>query len=105
VIEDVPEPYDVSMSSRVYDKLRDLAFIATERGDGEAYVKALREFFRRLKVYPQFGDPLIELQQEHGQIRIGIIPPLAMRYGVLEHRRKVFVAALPVLLPMTLTSL
>ena len=60
---------------------------------------ALREFYRRLQIYPQFGDPLIDLQQQAGQIRIGIVPPLAMRYGVLEERRQVFVTALPVLLP------
>ena len=60
---------------------------------------ALREFYRRLQIYPQFGDPLIDLEQQAGQIRIGIVPPLAMRYGVLEERRQVFVAAMPVLLP------
>lgn len=35
-----------------------------------------------------------------GQIRLGIIRPLSMRYGVNEDRRIVFCAAEPVLLPM-----
>jgi hypothetical protein len=83
----------------VYDRIQELAAMARDRGDGEHFLAALREFYRRLRVYPQFGDPLTDLQHEAGQIRIGIVPPLAMRYGVLEERRQVFVAALPVLLP------
>jgi hypothetical protein len=96
---DTPRPYQVSLSGRVYDRLQELAAVARDRGDGELFLAALREFHRRLRVYPQFGDPLLDLQEEVGQIRIGIVPPLAMRYGVLEERRQVFVAALPVLLP------
>lgn len=101
---DAPQPYQVSLSNRVFEKARELAAVATARGDGEALLAALREFDRRLRVYPQFGDPLIDLQSEAGQIRLGIVPPLAMRslamrYAVYEERRLVVVAALPVLLP------
>lgn len=96
---DLPQPYQVSLSNRVFEKVRELAVVATARGDGEALLAALREFDRRLRVYPQFGDPLIDLQSEAGQIRLGIVPPLAMRYAVYEERRLVVVAALPVLLP------
>jgi hypothetical protein len=96
---DAPQPYEVSLSGRVFDKVRELAAVAKSRGDGEAFLAALREFDRRLRLYPQFGDPLIDLRHAVGQIRLGIVPPLAMRYVVLEERRQVFVAALPVLLP------
>lgn len=82
---DPPHLYEVSASGRVFDTVRELA--------------AVREFYRRLRVYPQFGDPLIDLRQEVGQVRVGIIPPLSMRYAVLEERRQVFVSALPVLMP------
>ena len=75
-----------------------MATAARERGDGAAFLTALREFHRRLRVYPQFGDPLADLRQESGQLRVGIVPPLSMRYGVLEERRLGLVAALPVLL-------
>ncbi len=37
---------------------------------------------------------------EEGQNRLGIIRPLAMRYGVCEARRLVLCAAVPILLPM-----
>ena len=96
---DAPQPYQVSLSGRVFDRVRELAAVAAARGDGEAFLAALREFDRRLRVYPQFGDPLIDLQAEVGQIRLGIVPPLAMRYAVFEERRQVLVAALPVLMP------
>jgi hypothetical protein len=79
--------------------VRELAAVAAARGDGEAYLAALQEFGRWLRVYPQFGDPLTDLLAEVGQIRLGIVPPLAMRYAVFEERRQVFVAALPVLMP------
>jgi hypothetical protein len=96
---DGPVPYHVSYSAAVRERLRDLAAIARARGDGEQFLAALREFDRRLRVYPQFGDPLIDLVAEAGQVRLGAVPPLAMRYGVVEERRLVLVAAPPVLLP------
>lgn len=91
--------YEVSVSGWAREKLLELANVAKGRGDGEAFLAALREFHRRLRVYPQFGDPLADLSHEEGQIRLGVVPPLAMRYGVLEERQLVFVAARPVLLP------
>jgi hypothetical protein len=62
-------------------------------------ITALKEFDRRLRIYPQFGEPLVDLKKEPGQVWIGTVRPLAMRYGVLEDRRLVIVAAIPVLLP------
>ncbi|HYW83269.1 MAG TPA: hypothetical protein VFB30_08435, partial [Spirochaetia bacterium] len=65
---------------------------------------ALREFHRRLCLYPQFGEPLIDLTQELGQVWLGIVRPLAMRYGVFDERRVVMVADIPVLLPKSETQ-
>jgi hypothetical protein len=73
--------------------------MARERGDGLAFLSALKEFHRRLCVYPQFGELLVDLAQESGQVWIGTVRPLAMCYGVFDDRRLVMVAALPVLLP------
>jgi hypothetical protein len=92
-----PVPYRVAYSERVRQRLLALADVARERGDGEAFLGALKEFHRRLCLYPQFGEPLSDLKQEAGQV--GVVRPLAMRYGVFDERRLVMVAALPVLLP------
>ena len=92
-------PYRVVYSERVRQRLLALADVARERGDGEALLAALKEFHRRLCLYPQFGEPLVDLTQESGQVWIGIVRPLAMRYGVFDDRRVVMVADIPVLLP------
>ena len=91
--------YAITYSDRVQDVLVRLGRVAQSRGDGERFVDALREFHRRLCVYPQFGDPLMDLRVSVGQIRLGVVPPLTMRYGVLEERRSVIVVGVPVLLP------
>lgn len=96
---DEPVPYRVSYSVRVQERLLELAAAARARGDGAEFVAALLEFDRRLHIDPQFGDPLIDLLAAVGQVRLGTVPPLAMRYAVFEERRQVFVAALPVLMP------
>jgi hypothetical protein len=87
-------------SERVRQRLLALADVARKRGDGEVFVAALKEFNRHLRLYPQFGEPLTALAQETGQVWIGIIHPLSMRYAVLGELRVVMVGALPVLLPL-----
>jgi hypothetical protein len=69
-----------------------LADVSRERGDGEQFLAALEEFRRRLCLYPQFGEPLTDFVLEPGQFWIGIIRPLAMRYGVFDERRVVMIA-------------
>lgn len=92
-------PYRVDYSDRVRQRLLALADIARMRGDGEEFIAALKEFDRRLRIYPQFGEPLVDLKKEPGQVWIGIVRPLAMRYGVFDERRLVIAAAIPVILP------
>ena len=101
---DRPKIYRVSISARARAKLLEFAAKTKSRGDGEQFLSAAANFLRRLEVYPQFGDPLVDLWKEPGHIRIGIIPPLSMRYAVLENSRLVFIASLPVLLPMASSS-
>ena len=94
------KPYTLTYSERVRDHLRGQQAIAIKRGDGNEFLFAVTEFPRRLAIYPQFGDPLNDVNEYRGHIRIGIIPPLTMRYGVLEDERLVFVTALSVLMAM-----
>jgi hypothetical protein len=91
-------PYRVAYSERVRQRLATLAEEAGRRGDRETFAAALKEFDRRLRLYPQFGDPLMDLTSEQGRIWNGIIRPLAMRYAIYEDRR-LTVTALPILLP------
>jgi len=91
----------VVFSEAVARRLTELSDEAIARGDGPAFAAALKTFRERLAVYPQFGDPQIDLKAEPGIIRVGIIRPLAMRYGVYEEHRLVLVVAPPMLLPMT----
>ncbi len=100
-----PIPYRVVYSERVRQRLLALADAARERGDGEDFVAALREFHRRLVLYPQFGEPLFDLTKELGQAWIGFVRPLAMRYAVLDERRIVIVAIVPRLLPKSASRL
>src|SRR5437588_4811748 len=92
-------PYRVVYAERVRQRLLALADAARQRGDGEAFLRALKEFHRRLYLYPQFGEPLLDLKQDSGQVWIGVVRPLSMRYGIYEERRVVMVAEHPVLLP------
>ena len=88
-----PAPYAVEYSGLVLGLLRELSQAAAARGDGPAFRAALQEFDRLLRLYPQFGEPLIDLNIGGGQIRLGIIRPLSMRYGVYEESRLVICAA------------
>jgi hypothetical protein len=89
---DAPIPYRVVYSERVRDTLRELVARARESGLGPEVVAAVKEIDRRLRVYPQFGEPLVELTQESGQVWVGAVPPLVVRYAVYEERRLVMVA-------------
>ena len=91
--------YKISISDRVRDHVLTLARRSAERGDGHAFAAALREFDRRLRIYPQFGDPLFDLTQKEGTVRVGIIRPLSMRYAIFESERLVSIGSLPVLMP------
>jgi len=97
--DDQPVPYRVSYSERVRQELLSLADRAREGGYGPQFFAALRKIDRCLRIYPQFGDPLMDLTQSSGQIRVGVVPPLVMRYTVYEDLRLVIVAALPGLPP------
>jgi hypothetical protein len=100
VASETPAFYRVEYTAAVKRRLRELSQVAIARGDGAAFLAALKAFVGRLPVYPRFGDPIMDLGVEEGQIRLGIIRPLTMRYGVYEKSRLVICGALPSLLPM-----
>jgi hypothetical protein len=91
-------------SDAVKQRLRELSDVAIARGNGPAFLRALTAFVDRLRVYPQFGDPIMDMALEEGQIRLGILRPLSMRYGVYEETRLVICGSLPILLPMAISE-
>ena len=90
--------YAVSASGRVAERLGELYRLSVRRGDGAQFLAALAELERRLRIYPQFGDPLTDLTVGEGTVRVGIIRPLSIRYIIREDARQVLLVALPVLM-------
>jgi hypothetical protein len=86
-----PAPYRVAYSERVRQELRNLVTRAASRGQARQVLAAVKEIDRRLHIYPQFGQPLRDLQLEPAQLWMGCVPPLAVQYSVDDQRRVVMV--------------
>lgn len=93
---DAPPPYRVVYSQKVRDSLRELIAEARESGRSAEVLAAVKEIDHRLQVYPQFGEPLLDLTQEPGRVWIGTVQPLFVRYAIYEARRLV-VVVVPIL--------
>jgi hypothetical protein len=92
-------PYDVFYSQRVRE-----AFTALIRSiqDSEllrSVFAAAKDIEVRLRVYPQFGQPLRDLIITNATLWYGIIPPLMVQYVIDEDRRQVLVGVPFRLLP------
>lgn len=85
-------PYEVSYSGRVIDELRNLAIRSGREGWGKEFLAAVREIEHRLRIYPQFGQPLQDLSVHPAQNWIGVVPPLVVKYVLDESRRQVIVS-------------
>jgi hypothetical protein len=94
----VTEPYRVVYSEAARQALRGYGSRARSAGKGAAFLAAVKEFDRILRLYPQFGEPLADLTLETGQVWRGPVPPRVMRCVAYEESRLVIVAA-PLLLP------
>src|SRR5258708_70141 len=85
----VPNYYDVSYTLRVRDALRKLVIQATKIGLGTQSVAALKVLDYRLRIYPQFGDPLRDMTVIGGHLQIARVPPWVVRYLLDEEKRTV----------------
>lgn len=65
-------------------------------GFGPQFLSAVKEIDQRLRLYPQFGQPLCDLKLEPAQIWIGVVPPLVVRY-VLDTDRRLVMVTTPIL--------
>ena len=91
--------YDVHYSPFVIDTIRE--FARRNPGRTAEILTALREFDRRFRLYPQFGQPLRDLTIEPAQLWIGVVPPLVLHYVLDEAQRLVLVVRPPLPLPRT----
>lgn len=91
-----PVPYRVSYSGRVRDELKDLIARAKARGLAKQVLAAVKGIDERLRIYPQFGQPLRDLKLEPAQVWIGVVEPLVVHY-VLDEARRVVMVAVPFL--------
>lgn len=85
------DPYHVSYSGRVRDALVALLARAGAAGHGAAALAAVQQIDYRLKVYPQFGEPLRDLNMPGETDWIGTVDPLVVEYIIDEPHHAVFV--------------
>jgi hypothetical protein len=88
---DNPARYRVIYSEYVRQELRKLAARAIERGLRQQLLDSLKQLESRLSIYPQFGEPLRDLQTEGETLWVGTIRPLVAQYVIDEARRTVFI--------------
>jgi hypothetical protein len=84
-------PYQLEYAGRVQGELAAVIARARAHGLHPPIIVAAREIDRRLRVYPQFGQPLRDLGGAAGQEWLGVVPPLVVRYVIFEDRRLVSV--------------
>jgi hypothetical protein len=94
-----PADYRVSYSGRVREELTKLIDRAREAGHGPEVLAALKSIDHRLRVYPQFGQPLRDLKLEPVRVWVACVPPLTVQYVLDEERRQVSVVVPIVPLP------
>ena len=86
-----PVPYRVAYSEHARLEVRNLIARAQNRGLGREVIAALREMDARLRISPQFGDPLRDLKLKPAQLWIACLPPLVVRYWLNDEARTVIV--------------
>ena len=88
-LSDGPTPYRVIYSERVRAAQKSLITSASEKGLGANVLTAVKEMDRVLRIYPQIGQPLRDLQLEPARLWIAVFPPLVVKYFLDEERRLV----------------
>jgi hypothetical protein len=86
-----PVPYRIVTSARVDNELIALLARAVDCGMGQQVLDAVDVMIERLQIYPQFGQPLLDLEHEQAQIWVAAVPPLVVRYAIYESRREVWI--------------
>jgi hypothetical protein len=86
-----PQAYRVIPSGRVSAEAKALFKRAADVGRGPQILDAIKEAHRILSVYPQFGEPLKDLNVFGSTIYTLAVPPLVIEYIIDETARVVFI--------------
>lgn len=94
--------YVVTYSGRVIARLREM--VVRNPAHAAQILTAIQELDRRLRIYPQFGQPLQDLAVERAQLWVAIVSPLIVHYVLVEgddtgRGRQVMVVRPPTVLP------
>jgi hypothetical protein len=89
----------VVYSDFVLSELKKLLARAKKRGLLPVFAEAAKHIDYLLHVYPQFGDPLRDLELKPARSWMGTVTPLVVHYTLDEERRLVMVVAPIMVLP------
>jgi hypothetical protein len=84
-------PYALSYTPHVRQAFAALLQGLTDRELAARVKEAAKVIEYRLRIYPQFGDPLRDFSTGNLTQWQGIVPPLIVRYVIDEERRLVMV--------------
>lgn len=89
-----PIAFQVNLSAEVANEIKALFQEASNAGLKEAFLESLRAVNERLKKDPDvFGEPRYTLKNLGIQVRIAILLPCVVTFGVNVASRKVFVSS------------
>lgn len=74
--------YEVSYSRRVTEAVREL--VARNPAHARSILSSVRQIHDRFRVYPQFGQPLRDLEPPGAQLWIAVVAPLVVLYVLIE---------------------
>jgi len=89
--ENSVRPYRVSHPGLVRDELRKLIIRAGKAGNRTKVLEAVKQIDDRLRIYPQFGEPLRDFPISKQTLWVMAIQQLCVQYVVDETNRMVFV--------------
>lgn len=84
--------FDVSISEATRERVRQLHDFAAADGRRDQFLAALRSIIERLTHDPSsFGEEVFDLRGLRLTIKVGVVLPIAVEFGIYEAKRQVFV--------------
>lgn len=84
--------FRIVLSAHVRNKLKELHRRARDAGRGRQVISAFERILTQLRSAAfEFGEPRFVLTHLNLEVRVGIVPPLLVAYGVHREQRIVFI--------------